>query len=390
MSGLRSILSSMNDNKVGKIVFLSNYFNHHQKPFSDAMHKKLGDGYVFVETARMSQERKSLGWGMETLPPYVVTCDMLCSEREKFARLILDADVVIIGSAPEKLIRERKGQSKLVFRYSERPLKKGLELWKYPVRLVRWNLRSPFWKPIYMLCASAYTACDYAKFGLFRNKCYKWGYFPETVQYEDLAGLVAQKESSSLIWVARYIDWKHPELAVEVAKRLKADGYQFVLRMIGNGELLEATRKLVQENGLENEIRILGAMKPDEVRRYMEQSQIHIFTSDKQEGWGAVLNEAMNSGCVPVANRQIGSAPFLIKDGENGFLYDSVDELYEKVKFLLDHQQERERMAVNAYHTIIDEWNAEMAAEKFLKLTAAILKGEKRLELFENGVCSKA
>jgi glycosyltransferase involved in cell wall biosynthesis len=312
---------------------------------------------------------------------------MLRAEREKYAKLILDADVVVVGSAPEELIRERIRQGKLIFRYSERPLKRGLELNKYPVRFIKWNLRSPFWKPIYMLCASAYTAGDYAKFGLFRNRCYKWGYFPETIQYDDLGKLIDRKEENSLIWVARYIDWKHPELAIEVVKRLKADGYKFTIRMIGNGELLEATQMLVQEKGLEQEIQILGAMKPEEVRRYMEQSQIHIFTSDKQEGWGAVLNEAMNSGCAPVANRQIGAAPFLIRDGENGFLYDSVDELYEKVKFLLDNRQERERMAANAYHTIIDEWNAETAAEKFLKLAEAILNGEKSPELFADGVC---
>ena len=373
-----------------QMLFISNYFNHHQKPFSDAMYAKIGAGYAFIESSRISQMRKDLGYGMENLPPYVVTSEMLRAEREKYAKLILDADVVIIGSAPEELIRERIRQGKLIFRYSERPLKKGLELWKYPVRLVRWNLRSPFWKPIYMLCASAYTAGDYAKFGLFRNKCYKWGYFPETHRYDDLSELLERKEKNSLVWVARYIDWKHPELAVEVARRLKAEGYDFTLRMIGNGELLDATRKLVADAELDQEVRILGAMKPEEVRRHMEQSQIHIFTSDKQEGWGAVLNESMNSGCVPMANRAIGSAPFLIRDGENGFLYNNVDELYEKVKFLLDNRQEREQMAANAYRTIIEEWNAETAAEKFLKLAGAILNGEKRPELFENGVCSKA
>ena len=380
----------MNNNKAGKVIFLSNYFNHHQKPFSDAMYGKIGDGYTFVETARMSRERKSLGWGMEQLPPYVVTCDMLRTDREKYAKLILEADVVITGSAPEVLVRERIKAGKLIFRYSERPLKKGIIWWKYPIWLVRWNLRSPFWKPIYMLCASAYTAGDYAKFGMFRNRCFKWGYFPETVRYDNFKGMIAQKEEHSLVWVARYIDWKHPELAVEIARRLKADGYDFTLRMIGNGELLESTREMVRENGLEKEIQILGAMKPEEVRRYMEKSQVHIFTSDRQEGWGAVLNEAMNSGCVPVADRQIGSAPFLIRDGENGFLYDDVDGLYEKVKFLLDDRRERERMAANAYHTIMDEWNAETAAEKFLKLAEAILGGEKKPELFADGVCSRA
>ena len=45
-----------------KLVFLSNYFNHHQKPVSDAFYQKLGKNYVFIETARMTQERINMGW----------------------------------------------------------------------------------------------------------------------------------------------------------------------------------------------------------------------------------------------------------------------------------------------------------------------------------------
>ena len=37
-----------------------------------------------------------------------------------------------------------------------------------------------------------------------------------------------------------------------------------------------------------------------------------------QEGWGAVVNEAMNSGCAVVADHMIGAAPWLIRQGENG------------------------------------------------------------------------
>ena len=33
-----------------------------------------------------------------------------------------------------------------------------------------------------MLCASAYTAKDYASLGMYKNRTYKWGYFPETIQ----------------------------------------------------------------------------------------------------------------------------------------------------------------------------------------------------------------
>lgn len=370
------------------MVFLSNYFNHHQKPLSDALFALLDGNYHFVETGYMSNSRKQLGWGGIEYPSYVIHPDQAFSEETQ--ALINDADVVIIGSAPNRLVWKRIWAGKLTFRYAERPLKKGMELWKYPYRFLKWHLINPPGKPVYMLCASAYTASDYAKFGLFRNRCFQWGYFPKTYPYNNLDALIEKKKPHSLVWVARYIDWKHPEIAVEIGRRLKRDGYNFTISMIGNGPMLNQTAAAVIREGLEKEIHVLGAMSPEEVRTHMEDSQIHIFTSDRNEGWGAVLNESMNSCCVPVANRAIGSAPYLIEDGKNGFLYDTVDELYEKVKYLLDHDEERTQMAMAAYRTIVDEWNAENAVEQFIFLVSQLQEGKKKPSVPEKGVCCKA
>lgn len=369
------------------VVFLSNYFNHHQKPFSDAMFALLGERYHFIETSYMPDEQQQLGWGGIAYPGYVIRPEQAFSPETQ--TLIDSADVVIIGSAPNRLVWKRIWAGKLTFRYSERPLKEGLQLWKYPYRFLKWHLLNPPGKSVYMLCASAYTASDYAKFGLFRNRCFKWGYFPKAYRYEDLTHLIGNKKPHSLVWVARYIDWKHPEIAVELAKRLKRDGYHFTVSMIGNGPMLNQITASVVRAELENEVHILGAMTPEEVRTHMESGQIHIFTSDRNEGWGAVLNESMNSGCVPVANRAIGSAPYLIEDGKNGFLYDTMDELYEKVRFLLDHQEKRTQMAHAAYRTITDEWNAENAANQFVDLTLQFLEGNKKPILRYEGIGGK-
>lgn len=370
------------------VLFLSNFFNHHQKPLSDALFELLGANYHFVETAYMSTSRKQLGWGGIEYPSYVIRPDQAFTATTQ--ELIDSADVVIVGSAPERLLKNRIRTGKLIFRYSERPLKKGMEWKKYFPRLILWNLRSPFWKPIYMLCASAYTASDYAKFGLFRNRCFKWGYFPKTYQYADSDKLIESKQPNSIVWVARHIPLKHPEAAIELGKRLKQDGYKFSITMIGNGPLLNHTTASVIRENLENEIHVIGAVSPEEVRTYMEASQIHIFTSDRNEGWGAVLNEAMNSACVPVVSSAVGAAAFLVEDGKNGFLYDTVDELYKNVKYLLDHNEERTQMARAAYHTIVDEWNAENAAEQFISLVSQLLEGKKKPVVREKGVCSKA
>ena len=132
-------------------------------------------------------------------------------------------------------------------------------------------------------------------------------------------------------------------------------------------------------------------MKPEQVREYMERAGIYLFTSNFQEGWGAVLNEAMNSGCAVVASHAIGSVPYMMENGENGYIYqsDNIDDIYNKVKFLLDNPEEQKRIGENAYKTITQMWNAETAVERFLSLCEEMsLKG--KCDLFEKGPCSKA
>ena len=133
-------------------------------------------------------------------------------------------------------------------------------------------------------------------------------------------------------------------------------------------------------------------MSPDEVRSHMERADIFLFTSDFNEGWGAVLNESMNSGCAVVASHAIGSVPFLIRDGENGLIYQNGNQrqLEERVCRLLDDGEFRRKLAREAYRTISGEWNAECAAERLLLLAGTLMAKGKAQCPFGEGLCSRA
>lgn len=374
-----------------KIVFASNFFNHHQKPLSDALFSMEGIDYQFLAFTPLPDERKKMGYEMDAFPGYVCNVWENDQMRRRGERLLTQADVVLVGSAPEAVIQGCLTRDQLVFRYSERPLKNGFQPLKYLPRLIRWHQRNPRNKRIYMLCASAYTAGDYRKFGLFKNRSYKWGYFPATKRYEDFNAVMDQKEVQQLLWCGRFLDWKHPDDAIRVAKRLRDAGYRFRLNVIGRGEMEVQLRQMVTQYQLEENVAFLGTMKPEQVRSMMEKSGIYLFTSDRQEGWGAVLNEAMNSGCAVVASHEIGAVPYLVKDGENGLVYRSgdLDGLYERVRQLLDDLSQQTRLGNAAYQTILNEWNAEVAAERLVKLVNNLLNDEKT-ELFPDGPCSTA
>ena len=161
-----------------------------------------------------------------------------------------------------------------------------------------------------------------------------------TIPVPDLKGdikwvqrrLIKHKENEKIeiIWVGRFIKEKHPEYVVKLAQKLKEKNYNFEIKMIGNGELLEKTKSQIEKYNLTNQIKLVGAVKSDKVRSYMEKANIFICTSDKNERWGVVLNEAMNSGCAVIAYKGIGGVPFLIKNNENGLAYTSLDDFYKK------------------------------------------------------------
>ena len=376
-----------------KLAFVSNFMNHHQRPLSLALAGHPDVDYRFIATEPFTGAGVSAGYrDMNREDPFILRpyeSEAAKAEALAFCRA---ADVVIIGSAPDEYIEDRLRENKLTFRYCERFFKNGR--WRIldpRVFLSRLSQHTRYRnKNLYMLCASAYTAPDCRFIRAYPNKTYKWGYFPPVTQYKSIDAILQNKKKNSLLWVARMIPLKHPEAPLEITKRLADDGYNFELNFIGQGELEEKIKTFIEENDLSDRVHLLGSMSPEEVRTHMEQSEIFLFTSDRNEGWGAVLNESMNSACAVVASRAIGSVPFLLHDRENGLVYEDgdLDDLYEKVKYLLDHPTERTKMGKAAYRTLTETWNAESAAARLLKLIDALQDGKDTP--YTDGPCSRA
>jgi len=373
-----------------KIAFVSNFYNHHQSSFSCCMDELTAHNYRFIATAPMDEERKAMGWGDISVPDFVMN---YFDDAAECVKIINEADVVIFGSAPYTLFLPRLKAGKLTIMYSERLYKTGYQAWKLPLRLWRfWNKYGRY-KNLHLLCASAYCAADYAKTFTFLNKTYKWGYFPPFEKREGADALLRQKPTDmvELLYVSRLIPLKHPELPLRVAAKLKEEGFSFHLTMVGSGELKEEVEQTVACNNLTEHITLIDALPSKKVRDYMDRANIFLFTSDRNEGWGAVMNESMGSACAVVASSAIGSVPFLVEDGQNGFIYKEgdFDDLYSKVKILCQDQMLREKLSAEAYRTIAESWNARSAAVRLLELLKD-LQEHGRSDRFQNGPCSGA
>lgn len=380
-----------------KVTFYSNFLTHHQLSFCLEMQKKLGDDFKFVSTVKIFQWRLDLGFeNLDDKYDFVIKAYESETEYDKAKKLALDSDVVIIGSTTDDLIIERLKQDKLTFRYRARVFIFLDGFWKTVLNIKKLKL---FYdrhikfrknKNLYLLCANAYGPNDFNFLNLYKNKMYRWGYFLKTNLY-DINQLIQQKENNQkieIIWVARFIKWKHPEVVVKLAKNLKKQNYNFIIKMLGQGKLEEKIKRKIKKEHLEDVIKVVGQVPSDKVKDYMEKANIFIGTSGSQEGWGAVINESMNAGCAIIANERMGSVPILIKHGENGIMYRTYSQLENSVKELIKSRDLRKKLSVNAYKTITSEWTSKIATDNLMELFTAIIEG-RECEI-KDGPASKA
>ena len=379
----------------GLFVFVSNYINHHQIPFCNAMYEHLGQNFVFIQTEKMEEERVRMGWQEKNELPYV---KYYYEQPGECAELIDKAQVVLFGGVDdESYIAGRLERGQAVIRYSERLYKEGQ--WKAvsPRGLIKkYHDHTRYQNaPVYLLCAGAYVPSDFHIVRAYSGKMFKWGYFPETRHY-DVDKLMGEKEPGTILWAARFLDWKHPEEALICARYLKQTGLPFHMNIVGGGQMQPMVDWLMKEYELSDVVTLLGYKTPDEVRALMEKTDIYLTTSDRKEGWGAVINEAMNSGCAVIADHMMGAAPYLIRHGQNGFVYEDgkTQVLCELVEKLLRDRALAQKLGREAIRTIESLWNAETAAERLLKFCEAqgLLKtGEDTgTENFREGPCSPA
>ena len=376
-----------------KVLFVSNYMTQHQLPFANEMYRILGDDFLYLETNEFENERKNMGWQSDFSDlPYLRKYRHIEDDST-----VLASDVVICGGTHFIYIKKRLDAGKLTFRYMERLYKNGrIHAFTPKGYLKKFSEHTKYnGQQAYLLCAGAYVPADFDLFFGYKNKRLKWGYFPET-NNKEWAEIRSKKESDTIriLWTGRMLGWKHCMDALMVAKRLMDKKISFSMQLIGNGEDRAKAEDYINKYNLAEYVTISDFVPANEVRNYMEGAHIYLMTSDFNEGWGAVVNEAMDSGCAVVASSGAGAVPYLIKDGINGFVYKNgdVDELSGIVERLCNDRESILSAGEKAHATIEKTWNANYAAERFCEFCKKVIESNDKnaSHMFNDGPMSYA
>ncbi|MBI5858357.1 MAG: glycosyltransferase family 4 protein [Sphingobacteriales bacterium] len=102
-----------------------------------------------------------------------------------------------------------------------------------------------------------------------------------------------------LLAVGSLIPLKQYEIFVEVIKRIKTDLPLVKAVLIGSGPERDKITELINEDGLQNNIRLTGALPYNETLQYMKRAKVFLHPSS-YEGFGCVCAEALYAGAYVI------------------------------------------------------------------------------------------
>jgi glycosyltransferase involved in cell wall biosynthesis len=354
-----------------KILFVSNFLSHHQIGFCDELYINPNvSQFKFLSLEELPLDRKKLGYEF-IFRPYEISNKKL---KEKELIFLIDSfDVVIFGNAPEKLVNIRKKNKKVTFLYSERIFKESFIKIFSPYHFLKYRRKFSS-KNFIVLAASSFLKYDLKKLLIFK-KVLKWGYFPLHKKYRNKIFL---SKSVKLLWVGRFIKWKKPYLALKLAKVLITKGIDFKLDLVGEGPLKNKLINFIKNQNLTKHVKLLGPVKYNKVGKLMESSDILLVTSDRNEGWGAVVNEGMASGCLVICSDSVGSARYLIEDNKTGLIFNSGDlkSLVQKTIYSINNPLKMFNLRNESQDKIYNYWNYIVASRRFVDYCFNLLRND--------------
>ena len=121
-------------------------------------------------------------------------------------------------------------------------------------------------------------------------------------------------------------------LLIKALYHLK-EKHKLQVAIAGDGDQLDNLKNAAKEYGVDQFIDFMGFVKGFEEKvKILSDSKIFISCS-KGEGFPVSLLEAMNCGCVPVVSN-VGDIVDVIKNGENGFIFNDTDDEAEFTDYL--------------------------------------------------------
>lgn len=177
-----------------------------------------------------------------------------------------------------------------------------------------------------------------------------------------------RNERKGVIFTSAIICPRKNTLAlVKAVGILVAAGYEVELRIagsVGDSKYAQAIDKWISENKLADHIKLLGRISVQNVMAELSQASIYALAS-LEENSPMGIEEAM-AAAIPVVTSNRCGMPYMVRNGETGFLINPLDEknIADKLKTILDNDDLRLAMGRRAKELASDLYHAKNVARR--------------------------
>lgn len=170
-----------------------------------------------------------------------------------------------------------------------------------------------------------------------------------------------------IVTVARLVPWKGLSQLIEVVAELRLR-----LRVVGDGPLRAELENLARNNGAS--VSFAGHVAHDHILDELRSARLFVLNSI-YEGLPHVVLEAKAAGVAVLAS-SAGGTPETINHGIDGWLVpvNDKDALSKAIRYLLEHDEVRERLAYNGYKQVSRQFGLATQTQDIAKVLAEVCR----------------
>lgn len=286
-----------------KYIFWQNIVSLHQAAFLSALSQK--HDVILVAEKEIAAYRLADGWNIPEMGNVKIIMAPNDNEIEQLLNENTDAIHIITGidgfKMPYKAFQMATTRGLKVMNMLE-PYEwagiKGFLRWvKYSMLQIRYGKKIDG-----ILAIGALGEKVYKKAGFKASKLFQWGYFtasPEASPHPSPKG--KGEEKPRILFVGRLDENKNSRMLIKTMEPIMKD--VDCLTIVGDGVLHDEIEAMVAE--IPN-AHYLGNVPNTKVHELMQQHDILVLPSN-YDGWGAVVNEALQNGMRVIVSENCGA-----------------------------------------------------------------------------------
>jgi len=176
------------------------------------------------------------------------------------------------------------------------------------------------------------------------------------------------RESNLVVAVTRFTWQKRVDYLIKAFAAVIKENPQARLEICGGGPLQSRIKQLIENLGLQQQVRIVPPVSQEKLREVYNRAAIVVLNS-YQEGFGLALSEAMMCGAAVIGTAS-GGILDIIKHNERGLLIplDDSASLADAILKLLNNNSLRQTMAENGYRFACKNYASDPLAERYAQM----------------------